>query len=147
MELLREGSISYRKNDYKEAAMYYQRALDLEKKKRTLPQDLWRVLVDNLAMSYGIPGDLKKSKEVLEYGISQDPKYPNFYYTLACAYAEMNDLDHTISSLKTAFDYRANTISGETLPDPRKDDSFQRFMNEPRFKKLLASLPLKSPSD
>ncbi len=120
MKLLLEGSIFYRKNHYREAATYYQRALDLEKKKRTLSQDLWRVLVDNLAMSYGILGDLKKSKEVLEYGISQDPTYPNFYYILACTYAEMNDLDHTISNLKTAFDYRANTIPGEAMPYPQK---------------------------
>jgi tetratricopeptide (TPR) repeat protein len=139
--LFAKGSGFFLQRDYRNAATYYQQALDLEKKKPMLSNEYWHVLVDNLAMAYGIPGDLIRSKEVLEYGLAKDPTYPNFYYTLACVYAEMGDLDHTLSNLKIAFHYRQNLIAGEQMPDPRTDDSFQRFKNNERFQKLIASLP------
>jgi tetratricopeptide (TPR) repeat protein len=141
-DLFGKGSLFFLRGDYGNAAIYYQQALDLEKKKPQLPPNQWHVLVDNLAMAYGIPGNLKRSKETLEYGLSKDPTYPNFYYTLACVYAEMNDLDQALSNLRTAFKYRENLIPGERMPDPRKDDSFKRFKNDERFQKLMASLPL-----
>lgn len=51
MELMQEGSAHYLRRDFKRAIGPYQKALDLEKQKRTLEQNLWRVLVDNLGMS------------------------------------------------------------------------------------------------
>lgn len=141
-DLFGRGSAFFLRRDYGNAAIYYQQALDSEKQRPQLPHNLWRVLIDNLAMAYGIPGDLKRAQETLEYGLSKDPKYPNFYYTMACVYAEMNDLDRTLSNLKTAFQYGGNLIPGEHMPDPRTDDSFQRFKNDDRFKKLIASLPM-----
>lgn len=141
-DLFGRGSAFFLRRDYWNAAIYYQQALDLENKKPQLPHDQWRVLVDNLAMAYGIPGDLKRAQETLEYGLSKDPKYPSFYYTMACVYAEQNDLDRALSNLKTAFQYRRNLIPGEHMPDPRADDSFQRFKNDDQFQKLVASLPM-----
>ena len=140
--LFGKGSGFFLQKDYRNAAIYYQQAVDLEKQKPQLPSDQWHVLVDNLAMAYGISGDLKKSQETLEYGISKDSKYPDFYYTLACAYAEGNDLDHTLSNLKLAFEYRKNLIPGEHMPDPRTENSFQRFKDDARFQKLVALLTL-----
>jgi hypothetical protein len=84
MELMQEGSAHYLRREYKKAIGPYQKALDLEKQSRTLEQNLWRVLVDNLGMSYGITGDLKVAKETFEYGISEDSEYPMFYYNMAC---------------------------------------------------------------
>lgn len=141
IQLFGRGSAFFLQQDYKRAATYYQLALDLEKQKPQLPHDRWRVLIDNLAMAYGIPGDLRRAQDTLEYGISKDPKYPNFYYTLACIYAEKNDLNQAISNLKTAFRYRANVIAGERMPDPRTDDSFQRFNDNPKFQRAVADLP------
>ena len=91
-------------------------------------------------MSYGISGDLKKAKETFEYGLSKDPKYPMFHYNMACTYAEMGDLDKTISYLSQAFEYKANVIKGEKMPDPWKDSSFQRFINNDKFVKALKEL-------
>ena len=140
MDLFRKGSDFFLLKNYRSAANYLQQALDLEKQDPELPQDYWRVLIDNLAMSYGLLGDLKRSREVLEYGISKDPTYPNFHYTLACAYAESDDLDHTLEELRSAFKYKANIIAGEQMPDPRLDESFQRFRSNERFQGLMASL-------
>ena len=65
MELMQEGSAYYLRRDFKKAIGPYQKALDLEKQKRTLEQNLWRVLVDNLGMSYGISGNLKARRKLL----------------------------------------------------------------------------------
>jgi Tfp pilus assembly protein PilF len=126
--------------DYKHAAPLYQAALDREKLNRTVSETIGRVLLDNLGMSYGIPGDLTKAKEIFEYGLSKDPKYPMFHYELACTYAEMNDVDKTIEYLKQAFQYKGNMIKGETFPDAWTDDSFQRFMKNDKFVDALKKM-------
>ena len=136
----KEGSAYYIQGQFAKAIPAYQKALDLEKQDRKLDTNVWRVLVDNLGMAYGISGDLKSAEDVLSYGISMDPKYPMFYYNMACVSAERNDLDGTIQYLTTAFGYKSNMIPGEAMPDPRKDDSFQRFLNNERFRKLVDSV-------
>src|SRR5712671_262554 len=140
MDLMKEGSAFYIRNDFKQAIGPYSKALELEKKQAILSKTLWYVLVDNLGIAYGVTGDLKKSKETFEYGLSKDSKYPLFYYNLACTYAEMNDLDQAIPNLKHAFEYKANVIPGEMVPDPATDDSFQRFMKNDRFLAALKEI-------
>ena len=50
-----------------------------------------RVLVDQLVMSYGMGGQIKKAHELLGSAVRQDPDYPLNYYNLACAFAEDGD--------------------------------------------------------
>ena len=78
MEDLREGSAYYLKGDFKSAINPYAKVLELEKKQQTVDKTAWRVLIDNLGMSYGITGDLKRAKETFEYGLSKDDTYPLF---------------------------------------------------------------------
>jgi len=134
--LLGEGSKHFVANEFEQAIVPYQKALDLEKKEQKLDSSLWRVLVDNLAMAYGINGKLSAADQVLKYGLSKDPTYPMFYYITADMYAEQNDLNNTLKNLRLALTYKANVISGEKLPDPRKDDSFARFLKNPEFLKV-----------
>jgi len=143
MQIVAQASAAYLKRDYKKAIQFYSKALELEGKRATLDKNIWRVVVDNLGMSYGISGDNKKAMEVLEYGLSKDGAYPMFYYILACVHAEMKDLDNAIKNLRLAFNYRANVIPGERMPDPAGDDSFARFLNDPRFRKLLEEISSK----
>lgn len=140
LDYFKEGTLSYEKNDYKNAIDPYQKAFDLEKQNPKLGQTLWRVLLDNLATAYGITGDLKNSRDVITYGMSKDPTYPLFYYNMACVYAESKDLENTMANLKKAFQYKQNMITGETMPNPRTDDSFQGFMHTKEFLDLLDSL-------
>jgi len=140
MQYAAEGSAAYLKQDYKNAIKFYSKALELEKKEPTLEKNIWRVVVDNLGMSYGISGDNKKAKEIFEYGLSKDDKYPMFYYNLACAHAEMNDLDSAIKNLRLAVQYIENMIPGENLPDPRTDDSFKRFLQNEKFQKAMKEM-------
>lgn len=143
MELVREGSAYFLKHEFEKAIGPYQKALDLEKEKQTLDKTLWKVLVDNLGMSYGITGDLDKAKETFEYGISKDADYPMFYYNLACTYGEKENRDKAIEYLKRAFDRRDNMIPGEEMPNPATDSSFQRFMKDEKFKAALKELKQK----
>jgi len=140
MGLLREGSALFLRGDYKAAVAPYARAFNLEKADRQLPRELWRVLVDNLTMAYGISGDLKSAKETAEYGLSKEPDYPMFHYLMANTYAEMGDLDNTILYLKQAFARRKNVIAGERMPDPATDDSFKRFMKNEKFLAALKEI-------
>jgi len=136
----RYGSLFYLQQKWPLAIAQYERALDLERAKKELPQSEWRVLVDNLGMAYGISGQLEKARRLFEFGITQDPEYPMFHYNLACSDAEMNNLDDALQDLKAAFRYRANSIPGEGMPDPAKDSSFEKYVNDSRFKAVAQQL-------
>jgi tetratricopeptide (TPR) repeat protein len=136
-ELFIFGSQYYYQNNYKSAIMLYESILETEQEQITIDKTIWRIVVDNLGMAYGISGDLQNSKRIFDYGIKNDPEYPNFYYSLACTYAEMSDLDNTLTYLELAFQKKENVISGEELPNPKEDPSFQKYIKDEKFKKLL----------
>jgi len=134
------GSKFYLQQNYSQAASLYEKALDLEKQKRTLSKDYFRVLVDNLGMSYGISGKLPQAKATFEYGLTQDPEYPMFHYNLACAYGELDKMNEALTELRLAYEYKANNISGETLPNPLQDDSFRHFVDKEEFVKAVREM-------
>jgi len=140
MQLFQEGSRYYLAGQFREAIPSYQKALDIEKNTPLLGKTYWRVLVDNLGMAYGITGDLANAKSTLNYGLSKDPDYPLFYYNLACVAAEKGEAHEAEKLLKLAFDRRSNVIQGETLPDARADDSFQKLMLQDEFRQFANSL-------
>jgi len=134
------GSILFNvTKSYDSAAYYYRRALD------TLPADATttfkRVIVDQLAMSYGISGQLKKSRAVNEEAIKSDPDYPLYYYNLACADAEQGKAADAKVHLQLAFDRRANVLEGEKLPDPTKDDSIMKLKKNKGFWAFVEAPP------
>lgn len=131
------GSKLYLEGNYDEASKQYSKSLDLEKINRTLDKGEYYVLIDNLGMSYGISGNIKEAIKTLEYGISVDSTYPMFYYNLACCYAEQNDIDKAVFYLEYAIKYKGNMLAGEKLPNPETDDSFKKFIDNEKFKKIL----------
>ena len=145
-ELLSLGNALSVQNKFAQAILPYQKAFDLEKADPQLDRTLWRVLIDNLGRAYGMAGHLKEAKSTFEQGIQADPTYPMFHYNLACTFAEMNDLDHAMQSLKTAFRHRKNHNPGDKgMPDPRQNSSFQRFMQNKTFRNVVNDLnPSKS---
>lgn len=140
MAYLEEGSGHYLARDYKKAIPPYEKALELEKQEPKLKKELWFVLIDNLSISYGITGDLARSKEVLEYGISKEPTYPMFYYNMACGYGETDDEAGAVKYLRLAFKYKANMIKGEIFPDPETDSSFERLMKRESFRNAISEM-------
>ena len=141
MQLLSRGNALYQQSKYAEAIPLFQEAFELEKAEPQLDRTLWRGLINSLGIAYGMTGHLKKAKSTLEQGIQADPTYPMFHYNLACTFAEMNDLDHAMQSLTTAFRHRKNQNPGEVkMPDPRQNLSFQRFMKNETFRNLVNDL-------
>ena len=132
-----EGSKFYQEQNFAMAAQYYQQALDLEKQNRTFSKDFFLVLVDNLGMSYGISGKLAQAKQTFEYGLTQYPEYPLFYYNLACTYGEMGNMNKSLEELRLAYKYKANMIAGEAFPDPLRDDSFRNFVDNEKFARAV----------
>lgn len=131
--LIGRASRFYLEHNYDMAANVYQEAMDMETQRPALSETMFRVLVDNLGMSYGLTGKLDKAKQTFEYGVSQQPEYPLFYYNLACTYAEMDKGDESLGQLRLFYKKKANMISGETLPDPLKDDSFRKLVHDKAF--------------
>jgi tetratricopeptide (TPR) repeat protein len=126
-------------HDYPAAAVYYQRALD------TVASDAphlnqRRYLTDQLSMSYGISGDLKRSRKINQQAIQLDPDYPIYYYNLACADAEQGNAVDARTHLQQAFDRKANTFPGEHLPDPATDNSLLKLKKNKDFWAFLETL-------
>jgi tetratricopeptide (TPR) repeat protein len=134
------GSIFYLRRDWTRASAHYERSLQLEKQKRALDPKHWNVLVDNLGMAYGMSGEMSKAKATFEYGTQENPTYPMFRYNLACTDSELGDLDDALEQLKLAFQYKSYSNPGDGIPDPAKDDSFKRYLSDPRFAKLAKEL-------
>jgi hypothetical protein len=122
------------------AAPYYKAALDALP---NTPEALTprRIITDQLVMSLGMSGDLKNSRAVAEMAIQSDPEYPINYYNLACADAEQGHAADAKTHLQQAFDRRANTLKGETLPDPTQDNSLQKLKKNKEFWTFVQSLP------
>lgn len=134
------GSIYYVRRDWAKACAHYEKSLQLERQKRALNATQWNVLVDNLGMAYAMSGDISKAKVTFAYGAQENPTYPMFRYNLACADSELGELDDALEELKLAFQYRSYSNPGEGIPDPAKDDSFKRYLSDPRFAKLAKEL-------
>jgi tetratricopeptide (TPR) repeat protein len=132
------GEALFRQQKYKDAVAPYQEAFKVSNDGKALTLTQRRVLNDQLGMSYGISGDLKKAQTHFEAAIAQDPDYALYRYNLACSFAEMNDLDRTLIALEEGLKRKDTMVAGETFPDPTRDDSFQRFVNNDRFKRLVA---------
>jgi tetratricopeptide (TPR) repeat protein len=138
--LFQQGGRYFIAHQYREAIGPYRQAFEIEKSTPTLNKNLWRVLLDNLSIAYGITGDVARARETLNYGVSKDPGYPLFYYNLACVAAEKGSVSETEKNLTLAFERRANIIPGETFPDARVDDSFQKFLLQKDFRQFLDRL-------
>jgi len=139
-ELMARASRRYLARDYKAAIPFYERALEVEELKQRLSQDMWRVLIDNLGMSFAFTGNLDAAEGVFRYGVSKDPNYAMFHYNLACAHAEKKDMPGAMEELRIAFRNRDTMIKGESMPNPANDDSFAPFMSDKEFTQFLKEL-------
>ena len=79
--------------------------------------------------------------------IRQDAQYGMNYYNLACAYAAEGDKGKVLASLGLAFQHKDHLLKGEQLPDPRRDDSFQKYTGDPDFIALMRANGLQENTD
>lgn len=133
------AQILYRERSYAAAAPFFEEALSkLSDTKNDLT--MRRVTTDQAGMAYGISGDTAKARSIFESAIAKDPNYPMYYYNLACADAQDENLAGARVHLQQAFARKGNVIPGETMPDPSKDDSFLPYRNDAAFWKFVESL-------
>lgn len=134
------GGYFFAKDDYADAARYYQQAFDLEKKSPALDQNGLEVLIDELAAARLATHDLQSAQAAIQYGISRYPAYPLFYYNLAAVYAELDRVEDCIEQLRIAYKHKANLISGEVFPDPLTDGYFRKFNRNEKFVKAVGEM-------
>lgn len=134
------GQSLFMQGKYAEAIGPFEDARKLEAGGMKLTPDQHRILLDQLVMSYGITGKLKKVHTLLEEAIQRDPEYPLNYYNLACAFAEEGNKAKMLENLSLAFQHKDHIIKGEQMPDPRSDDSFQPYVHDPEFLRLMKQL-------
>lgn len=137
------GQTLFKQEKYAEAVGPYEKARALENGGKELSSDQHRILVDQLVMAYGVSGQLKKAHELLDEAIAQDPEYPLNYYNLACAFAEEGNKGKMLANLDLAFQRKDHVLKGEQMPDPRSDSSFQKYVRDDDFVKLIKALDLK----
>lgn len=137
------GQTFFKEEKYTDAVGPYEKARVLEKSGKVLSSDQNRILIDQLVMAYGISGQLKKTHELLDEAIPQDPEYPLNYYNLACAFAEEGNKAKTLVNLALAFQHKEHVLKGEQMPDPRSDSSFQKYLRDDEFVKLMKELGYK----
>ena len=62
---------------------------------------------------------------------------------MACAFAEEGDKGKALANLSLAFERKEHTLKGEQMPDPRSDSSFQKYVRDEDFVRLMAKLGYK----
>ena len=135
------AQVLYDAQMYKAAAPIFETALTLLPGSHETDQmTMKRVTTDQAGMAYGMSGDIGKARLIFEKAIAVDPAYPLYYYNLACADAEEEDLTGAQKHLREAFDRKANVLRGERMPDPTKDDSFLPYRDNKEFWTFLQSL-------
>ncbi len=132
------GQTLFREEKYAAAIVPYEKVRSLEQSGTKLSLTQHRILIDQLAMAYGMSGRAADSKALLQTAVRQDPEYPLNYYNLACVAADENDKSAVLSNLNLAFQHRAQALPGEHLPSPATDPSFQKFANDPAFKAFVS---------
>lgn len=131
------GSYYFLKNNYRKAIRHYERILNRKGPDSKLNRNSWRVLIDQLGMSYGLSSELAKAKDLFEWAITIDSEYPLFYYNLACTFAEMGNPEEALRNLRLAYRYKANMLPGEPFPDPKTDSSFKKYLKDKQFRAEL----------
>ena len=137
------AQVPYVHQDYRAAAPIFEKALTMVPsdgapfKSATIAR---RIMRDQAGMSYGISGDLAKSRSIFEQGVAEDPSYPLYYYNLACADAGEKKLSEARVHLQQAFDRKANVNPGESMPIPAEDDLFRPYKGNREFWTFLQGL-------
>ncbi len=125
---------------YAQAAKDFNTALNLEREQRQLDDTHWRNLIGHLVDLSIAAGERVRAKELLEYGISQDPTFPLFHVALAHYYVSQGDVVNTVAALEKAYQYRKNDKRTASWYDPMKDPAFERFRKDETFRKATKAM-------
>lgn len=125
---------------YSAAAKEFSTAVELDDKYRKFNEDQRRQLIDDQGVSYALAGYLDRARDIYLKALEKDPDYAMFNYNLACVYAELHDLDSAIPYLKKSWEKRSTLPSNMKYPDPRQDNSFKPYVNDPKFQEAVRNI-------
>lgn len=125
---------------YSASAKFYARAKELDDKTHELDKAGRHDMLDQLGLSYALDADYKTAESVYKDALKEDPEFPMFHYNLACVYAESHNLSNALEHLKKAWEFKDNMPKGQPFPDPRKDDSWREYLDNPRFQDAVREM-------
>jgi hypothetical protein len=141
-DYLSRGKTLIRQKLYAEAAAELNVALDMERKQRQLDVVNWRKLIGHLLDIHSATGDRARVRELLDYGVRNDPTFPIFHLGLAYYHAAQGDMGNTIAALEKAHSYRNNDrrTRGFYWLDPLSHPAFAPFRKNEKFRKAVKAL-------
>jgi Tfp pilus assembly protein PilF len=122
------------------AAREFTSAIVLDDQQHKFNEELRRQLVDDQGVAYALSGNLDRAKEIYLAALAKDPDYAMYNYNLACVYAEQHDLETAISYLKKSWEHRDTMPPNMKFPDPRQDNSFKPYVNDPKFQDAVMNM-------
>ena len=139
------GRDLYHRKEHGRAVAALDKGLALERRKRELTQTQWRDLVMALANALGAADDVKRAREVLEYGVAEEPTYPYFHHGLSRLHAHFGDLDLTLSELEKTYQNlpKGQKAFGRWPPNPLEDPAYRKFAGDRRFDEGVKALKKK----
>ena len=135
-----KGRALFMNREYFKAAQALEAALTMEQRQRQLDTAFWRDLIGKLTDAYGVLVNRVRAKEVLEYGINNDPTNTTFHMGLARLCAREGDIDNALAALEKAAFYFKNNLPAGSLPDLNYDPAFARLMKIDRFRKAVKAM-------
>ncbi len=127
---------------FEDAANEFKTTKTLDDTQHKLSRGDRDAVLDGLGVSLAQARHMDDALAVYKSALAENPNYALFEYNLACVYAEKGDLDSAIPHLKKSWEIRDTLPRGQQFPDPRKDDSFRRFWNDPRFQRAVENMVL-----
>jgi tetratricopeptide (TPR) repeat protein len=134
------ADLYYMENRFDSAAAEYIKARALDDSQKKLARADRDLLLDGLGLSQAQGRHYDEAIVTYKAAIAEDPKYALFEYNLACTYAMKGNLDAALPHLTKSWELRDSLPRGVQFPDPRKDDSFKRYWNDPRFKEAVENI-------
>ena len=125
---------------YSAAGKEFTAAIALDDKYHQYNAEHRRQLNDDQGVSYALAGYLDQARDMYLKAIATDPDYAMYNYNLACVYAELHDLNSALPYLKKSWDNRNTLPSGMKYPDPRADNSFKPYLNDPKFQEAVRNI-------
>jgi len=134
------ADLYYLENRFDSAAAEYVKARSLDDSQKKLSREVRNMVLDGLGLSQAQGRHYDEAIATYKAAIAEDPQFALFEYNLACTYAMKGDLDSALPHLSKSWELRDSLPNGVPFPDPRKDDSFKRYWNDPRFKDAVVNI-------
>jgi tetratricopeptide (TPR) repeat protein len=134
------GDMNFVQKKYSAAAEGYAKANEVDSQSHKLDKETRLDMLDQLGLSWALAKNYDSAKSVYLAALKENPNYPQFEYNLSCVYAEQGDLENALTYLKKAWAHKEDMPEGIAFPDPRKDDSYKKFWDDPEFKEAVQEM-------